>query len=533
MEWWKDAIIYQIYPRSFQDSNGDGMGDIPGIISRLDHLQELGVGAIWLSPVYRSPDEDNGYDISDYCDIDPRYGTMADMEQLIAEAKERNIRIIMDLVINHTSTEHQWFQKSRQRIDPYTDYYYWADGTGNGKLPNNWSGFFGGNTWAWDEERGQYYLHLFAPHQADLNYHCPYVLEEVKKILRFWLEKGVAGFRCDVINVLWKDSLASSKKKLILTGSEHYLSLDGTHEILRELRKVLDEYEAFTVGETVFVSPKLAHDLCDESRKELSMVFAFEHMECDQYIVKWLKRDFRPKVFFDCLVKWQKELEWNTIYLENHDQPRSIPRFGSVRHWKESGKLLATLVLTMRGTPFLYQGQEFGMLDFDFTELSQLNDVESHNVDRVLQSVHIPQSLRWKIIRRTSRDNARTPVQWSAETNAGFTAGKPWLGINSNYSDINLAAQEDDPDSIWSWYKELSALRRGSEVLKRGDFIPLETTNQVFAYRRQKGQKSLTVVLNFSDKCASTTQKGQVVKSNYNRRDFDGTLQPWEAVILG
>jgi len=343
----------------------------------------------------------------------------------------------------------------------------------------------------------------------------------------------VAGFRCDVIKVLWKDSLASSKKKLILTGSEHYLSLDGTHEILRELRKVLDEYEAFTVGETVFVSPKLAHDLCDESRKELSMVFAFEHMECDQYIVKWLKRDFRPKVFFDCLVKWQKELEWNTIYLENHDQPRSIPRFGSVRHWKESGKLLATLVLTMRGTPFLYQGQEFGMLDFDFTELSQLNDVESHNVDRVLQSVHIPQSLRWKIIRRTSRDNARTPVQWSAETNAGFTAGKPWLGINSNYSDINLAAQEDDPDSIWSWYKELSALRRGSEVLKRGDFIPLETTNQVFAYRRQKGQKSLTVVLNFSDKCASTTQKGQVVKSNYNRRDFDGTLRPWEAVILG
>ena len=275
MEWWKDALIYQIYPRSFQDSNGDGMGDIPGIISRLDHLQELGVGAIWLSPVYRSPDEDNGYDISDYCDIDPRYGTMADMDRLIAEAKKRDIRIIMDLVINHTSTAHDWFQKSRRRIDPYTDYYYWADEGPGGKSPNNWSGFFGGDTWAWDEERGQYYLHLFAPHQADLNYHCPRVLEEVKKILRFWLDKGVAGFRCDVINILWKDSLESSKRKLILTGSEHYLSLEGTHEILRQLRKVLDEYEAFTVGETVFVSPKLAHDLCDVSRKELNMVMSY------------------------------------------------------------------------------------------------------------------------------------------------------------------------------------------------------------------------------------------------------------------
>jgi len=533
MEWWKDALIYQIYPRSFQDSNGDGIGDIPGIISRLDHLQELGVGAIWLSPVYLSPDEDNGYDIADYCAIDPRYGTMEDMDRLIAEAKKREIRIIMDLVINHTSTQHEWFQKSRRRVEPYTDYYYWADSPGPGKKPNNWTGFFGGDTWAWDEERQQYYLHLFAPHQADLNYHCPRVLEEVKEILRFWLDKGVAGFRCDVINVLWKDSLASSKKKLILTGSEHYLSLEGTHEILRELRRVLDEYGAFTVGETVFVSPGMAHDLCDESRRELNMVFAFEHMECDQYIVKWLKRSFRPRVFFECLVKWQKELEWNTVYLENHDQPRSIPRFGSEKYWKKSGKLLAALVFTLRGTPFVYQGQEFGMLNFDFTRLSQLDDVESHNVDRVLQKARVPQKLRWKIIRRTSRDNARTPVQWSTGENAGFTTGEPWLGINANFKDINLAAQESDPDSIWSWYKEMSALRRGSEVLRRGDFIPLEITDQVFAYCRRLGDRSLTVVLNFSDNTARTAQKGQVVKSNCGRTAFDGELSPWEAVILG
>jgi len=533
MEWWKDSIIYQIYPRSFQDSNGDGIGDIPGIISRLDHLRELGVGAIWLSPVYCSPGDDRGYDISDYCAINPEFGTMEDMERLIAEAKARDIRIVMDLVINHTSTAHEWFRKSREKIAPYTDYYYWAPGAPGGGKPNNWTGFFGEDCWEYDEKRGEYYLHLFAKTQADLNYHCPQVLEEIEKILRFWLGKGVAGFRCDVINILWKDSLESSKKKLALTGSEHYLSLEGTHDILRRLRKVFDEYEAFTVGETVFVTPKLAHDLCDEERQELSMVFAFEHMECDQRFIKWFKRKFRPQVFFDCLVKWQKELEWNTIYLENHDQPRSIPRFGSETYWKESGKLLATLVLTLRGTPFIYQGQEIGMLDFDFTGLEQLDDVESRNVDRVLRRFHVPKGLRWRIIRRTSRDNARTPFQWDDSPNGGFTTGEPWLGVNKNYPSINLAAQEGDPDSIWSWYKALSTLRRGSEVLRRGDFIPLETGGQVFAYRRQLGEKRLTIVLNFSDKPAQVSYKGTLVRSNYARNAFDGALGPWEAVILG
>ncbi len=533
MEWWKDSVIYQIYPRSFQDSNGDGIGDIPGIISRLDHLRELGVGAIWLSPVYRSPGDDRGYDISDYCAINPEFGTMEDMDRLIAEAKDRDIRIVMDLVINHTSTAHEWFQKSREKIAPYTDYYYWAPGAPGGGKPNNWTGFFGEDCWEYDEKRGEYYLHLFAKTQADLNYHCPQVLEEIKKILRFWLDRGVAGFRCDVINILWKDSLESSKKKLALTGSEHYLSLEGTHEILRRLRKVFDEYAAFTVGETVFVTPKLAHDLCDEERRELSMVFAFEHMECDQRFIKWFKRPFRPQVFFDCLVKWQKELEWNTIYLENHDQPRSIPRFGSETYWKESGKLLATLVLTLRGTPFIYQGQEIGMLDFDFTGLDQLDDVESRNVDRVLRRFHVPKGLRWHIIRRTSRDNARTPFQWDASPNGGFTTGEPWLGVNANYRSINLAAQEGDPNSIWSWYKALSTLRRGSEVLRRGDFIPLETGRQVFAYRRQLGEKRLTIVLNFSDKPAQVSYKGALVRSNYARNAFDGAMGPWEAVILG
>lgn len=530
MEWWKDAIIYQIYPRSFQDSNGDGIGDIPGIISRLDHLQELGVGAIWLSPVYRSPNADNGYDISDYREINPEYGTMEDMEELIIQAARRGIRILMDLVINHTSTEHYWFKESRDKTSPYADYYYWARGGPDGSLPNNWTGFFGEECWEFDPERCEYYLHLFARSQADLNYHNPAVLEEVKDILRFWLGKGVAGFRCDVINVLWKESLESGKKQLALTGREHYISREGNQEILRQLRSVLDEYDAFAVGETVFITPGQARELC--GRDKLDMVFSFEHMECDQYYVKWLKRKFRPKVFFDCLIKWQGELAWNALYLENHDQPRSISRFGSERNWQQSGKLLAALLLTMRGTPFIYQGQEIGMTNFDFTRLRQLNDVESKNVDRLLRRFHVPQRLRWRIISRTSRDNARTPFQWEAGPGAGFTTGRPWLGINHNCETVNLAAQEGDPASIWNWYKDLSALRREREVLRRGDFKVLEAGDQIFAYRRSLEAEQLTVLLNFSDDPARIGVKGEVLRSSYARKRFEGILQPWEALIL-
>ena len=532
MEWWKDAIIYQIYPRSFQDSNGDGIGDIPGIISRLDHLQELGVGALWLSPVYKSPNADNGYDISDYREINPEYGSMEDMEELIREAGKRGIRIIMDLVVNHTSTDHYWFRSSRDRTSPYADYYYWRRGGADGSLPNNWTGFFGEDCWEFDPERCEYYLHLFAKSQADLNYHNPAVLEEVKDILRFWLRKGVAGFRCDVINILWKESLDDGKKKLALTGGEHYLSREGVHEILRQLREVLDEYGAFAVGETVFVTPEQAGLLCGRDRRELDMVFSFEHMECDQFFIKWFKRRFRPRPFFECLSKWQQSLDWNAIYLENHDQPRSISRFGDEAYWKESGKLLATLALTLRGTPFLYQGQEIGMLNFDFDRMRQLNDVESKNVERVLRRFHIPRKIRWKLIARTSRDNARTPFQWTGERGAGFTDGRPWLGVNHNCASINLAQQEADPDSIWSWYKDLSALRAGSEILRRGRFVPLEMGEQVFAYRREGAGGALTVALNFGGKPARTACRGTVVRSSAGRETFDGPLGPWEAVIL-
>ena len=531
-EWWKQSTVYQIYPRSFCDSNGDGIGDIPGIISKLDELQELGVDLLWLSPVYASPNEDNGYDISDYCAIHPDFGTMEDMDRLIAEAKSRGIGILMDLVINHTSTAHPWFQASRNPESPYRNYYFWRKGGKNGKLPNNWTGFFGGKCWEYDERSGEYYLHLFAPHQPDLNYYEPRVLEEIKKILRFWLDKGIAGFRCDVINILWKDTLADGRKKLILTGLEHYHSREGTHRILRELREIMDEYNAYTVGETVFVDTKKACDLCAPERKELHTVFGFEHMECDQLIVKWFKTPHKWGKFMETLAHWQRDVPWNTIYLENHDQPRSIPRFGSEKYPMESGKLLATLLFTLKGTPYVYQGQEIGMTDFDFTSMAEVRDVESINIYSLLKSACVPAPLRWKIIRATSRDNARTPMQWSARPGAGFTTGTPWLGINGNHKRINVESQKNDPHSLRSWYKTLIALRKENETLLWGEFELLAATDTLCAYRRSYDGKTLTVVLNCCDAMQTVDYTGALLLSSYGGKSFSGTLLPWEAVIL-
>ena len=530
-EWWKERVIYQIYPRSFQDSNGDGVGDIPGIISRLDELEDLGVGAIWLSPVYASPNADNGYDISDYRNINPEYGTMADMERLIAQAGARGIKIIMDLVVNHTSDQHDWFQRSRDKDSPYRDYYIWRKGKPEGGPPNNWTGFFGERCWTFDELSGEYYLHLFSQGQPDLNWQNPIIMTEVECILRFWLEKGVAGFRCDVVNLLSKSSLEDGKKKLLLTGSEHYLSRPGTHDILKRLRdRVLENYGAFTVGETVFLTPKEAHDFTDEARGELHQVFPFEHMETDQFLVKWLRRPFRPKPFFEALAKWQQELNWGAIYLENHDQPRSVSRFGDPKdYWEKSAKALAVLLLTLRGTPYLYQGQELGMTNFDFKSMEQLSDVESRNVDALAMDLHLPGWYRWRMMRTTSRDNARTPYQWDGTEKGGFTEGKPWLGMNANHSDINFAAQKDDPESIRSWYKTLIAYRRDTPDLLEGEFKVIKITDQLFVYRRGK---SRLVAVNLSNKPAHMGAKGVLELSNYSKGKYTGILFPYEAVIL-
>lgn len=532
--WWKERVVYQIYPRSFQDSNGDGIGDIPGIISRLDEVQALGVGIIWLSPVYQSPDADNGYDISDYRSINPKLGTMADMERLLQEAEKRDIKIVMDLVINHTSDEHPWFQQSRDKNSPYRDYYIWRPGRPQGGPPNNWTGFFMGSTWTYDEKSGEYYLHLFDPKQPDLNYHNPKVIEEVKDILRFWLDKGVAGFRCDVINIIYKTTLEDGKRGLILQGLEHYKSQVGNHQILKRLRKeVLSQYDCFTVGETVMVDLPEAKELCDPERGELDMVFYFDHLEVDRWVSRYIPKRFHAKKLLRVLTKWQQGLDWNAVYLENHDQPRIVSHYGDEgRYWQRSAKLLATLLFTLRGTPYVYQGQEIGMTNFDFTCMEQLKDVESFNIDGLMKRLHIPAWLRWRWIRTSSRDNARTPMQWTPGEGAGFTTGQPWIGLNRNHDHINYQDEEKDPASVLAYYRQMVALRAGSETLKYGAFHPLYAKGGVMAYQRTLAGEQYQIAMNFSTKAVQAPLEGEWVAGNVDRAAYTGTLAPFEAVVL-
>lgn len=531
--WWKRKIIYQIYPMSFCDSNGDGIGDLPGIISRLDYLQRLGVGALWLSPVYPSPNKDNGYDISDYCEIHPNYGTLADMDRLIAEAKKRDIRIIMDLVINHTSDRHEWFQKSRRREEPYTDFYIWRKGE-KGKKPTNWGSFFGEDCWEYDEVRGEYYLHLFAKEQPDLNYHNEKVIAAIEDVMRFWLDRGVAGFRCDVINIIYKEAIKNGRWRPALTGCEYYLSTPGCHRVLHRLnRDVLSRYDAFTVGETVFVTPKMADDLVNPQREELCTVFSFEHMETDCFKIKWFLRKFKPDRFFACLTKWQNALPWNTVYFENHDQPRSVSRYGNdAEYHDQSVKALATLLLTLRGTPFLYEGEEIGMTNFDFPDMEKVRDVESINIWNMGKRLHLPYGLRWRMIKTKSRDNARTPMQWDDSINGGFSAGTPWLSVNGNYPRINVKRQEDDPGSVLAYYRQLIAFRNGSRVLQEGDFTELYRKNGVYAYRRACDGEALTVVISLAEGERKNPASGEVVCSNYGRETAPARLAPYEALVL-
>ncbi len=532
--WWRERVVYQIYPRSFQDSNGDGIGDIPGIIARLDEVKALGVGVIWLSPVYASPDADNGYDISDYRAIDPKFGTMADMEALIAAAAERDIKIIMDLVINHTSDEHAWFQQSRDPASPYRDYYIWRPGKPGGGPPNNWTGFFMGDTWELDERSGEYYLHLFHKKQPDLNFHNPKVVEEVKEIMRFWLEKGVAGFRCDVINIIFKTSLADGKPRLITRGIEHYQSQEGNHRVLRELRRdVLDHYDCFTVGETVMVDLPEAKQLCDPDRRELDMLFYFDHLEVDRRVARYIPKRFKAERLLRVLTKWQQGLAWNAIYLENHDQPRIVSHYGDDGAYRaRSAKLLAVMQLTLRGTPFVYQGQEIGMTNGDFASLDQLADVESYNIDALMKKLCIPKWLRWRWIKPSCRDNTRTPMQWTDEPGAGFTSGAPWLRINSNARELNYRRQQAEPDSVLRFYRELIARRAASETLKYGAFAPLFAKGRVMAYTRTLGTEQYVVLLNFSKRSARAEAAGELALSNVERTAYDGVLAPYEAVVL-
>lgn len=536
-QYFKENVVYQIYPRSFCDSNGDGIGDLPGILSKLDYLKELGVGIIWLSPVYKSPNQDMGYDVSDYLDINPEYGTLQDMDTLIAEAKKRGIRIIMDLVVNHTSDEHQWFIESKKPNSPYRDYYYWKEGRKNNKKsPNNWQSMFAESAWKFDREVGLWYLHLYGDKQVDLNFHNPKVIDEVKKILRFWLDRGIYGFRCDVINQIYKTTLKNGKQRLHQTGREHYLNQEGNHKILRELHdEVFSKYDCMTVGETYMVDYQNARRFIDG---ELDMVFQFDHVNVDRRKTPVFARKYEPRRMKKILFGWQNNIAWNTNYLENHDQLRSIPRFGDEKkYYLQSGKMLAMMIMFLKGTTYVYQGQEIGMTNIGTTDMSLVKDISAHNVYSLLRKLKIPHKMALKLVDNNNRDNARTPMQWNGQKNAGFSNGEPWLMLNPNYPQINVEKSQKDDKSIYHFYKKIIALKKETPALCYGEFIPLVTSGNLMAFLRTFGNDEYTIILNLSKKRIKNPLflRGQVIVANYEGVDnYEGKvwLEPFEGALI-
>lgn len=539
-KFFQNQIVYQIYPRSFCDSNGDGIGDIPGIISKLDYLKKLGVGILWLSPVYKTANADFGYDVSDYYSINPEYGTMQDMLRLIDEAKRKGIRIVMDLVVNHTSDEHEWFQSSIHPDSPYRDFYYWRKGKKNNtEAPNNWTSNFGGSAWTYVPEANAYYLHVFGKKQPDLDWHNPKVLEEVEKILRFWLDKGVYGFRCDVINQIWKEDLNDGKKSLWVTGQEKYLMKEENHRILRQIYEdVFSKYDCMVVGETYNVDFKNARRFTD---KELDLAFQFDTVSSDRFLVPIFKTKFKPKKFKKTFFDWQRELDWNTLFLENHDQPRSINRFGDTKkYFKESAKELAMILLTLRGTPFLYQGEEIGMTDYPLFRPEEYKDPVNFWLLDLLPKFHFSKKKTLQLIHNCNRDNARTPMQWGKGENADFTSGnETWLPVNPNYPEINVEVEEKDPDSILSFYRQLIQFRKEEPALLYGTFEPIKTKGSIMAFYRSYQGEMLFVLLNLTKKNQRLPHKisslvGQVLFSNYSHAGFTfkKRLRPYEGLIV-
>jgi len=504
---WKEAVVYQIYPRSFKDSNGDGIGDLRGIIEKLDYLKELGVDVVWLSPVYKSPNDDNGYDISDYRAIMDEFGTMEDWEALRDGLHARGIKLIMDLVVNHSSDEHAWFVASRSSKDnPYRDYYWWRPGKPDGREPNNWLSFFGGSAWQYDETTGEYYLHLFSRKQPDLNWENPKVRREVYDMMRWWLDRGVDGFRMDVINCISKvEGLPDAGSERYGWGGQFFMDGPRVHEFLQEMhREVLRHYDVMTVGETPGVTLEEARKYTDPARNELNMVFQFEHMDVDSGPGgKWDIRPWNLVELKKILNKWQLGMQgvgWNSLYLNNHDQPRLVSRFGDEgKYRKESAKMLATMLHTMQGTPYIYQGEEIGMTNVRFPSIDDYKDIETLNMyrERVIEGGE-DQGKVLKAIHAKGRDNARTPMQWDDSPQAGFTTGEPWIKVNPNYTEINVKEAMADPDSIFHYYRKLIALRKQNEIMVYGEFVPLmEEHPQIYAYMRVLGEERWLVLLNF------------------------------------
>lgn len=510
-KWWKESVVYQIYPRSFNDSNGDGIGDLQGIIEKLDYLKKLGVDVIWLSPVYQSPNDDNGYDISDYQDIMDEFGTMADWDQLLVEAHSRGLKLIMDLVVNHSSDEHHWFVESRKSKDnPYRDYYIWRPETEGGSAPNNWESAFSGSTWDYDETTAEYYLHLFSKKQPDLNWENPTVRQEVYDMMRWWLDKGIDGFRMDVINFIAKvpglPDAPNPDGKTYVSGGEHYMNGPRIHEFLHEMnQETTKDYDVMTVGEMPGVGPVEAVDYTKEENEEVNMVFQFEHMDLDSGPGgKWDLRPLKLKNLRDNLVKWQKALEkqgWNSLYMNNHDQPRMVSRFGDDgKYHEESAKMLATLLHMMRGTPYIYQGEELGMTNVAFEVIDDYKDIETLNMYYEKRAEGISHEELMKRIQVKGRDNARTPVQWDDSEHAGFTTGRPWIQVNPNYKEINAKRALDNKESIFYYYQELINLRRNHDVVVYGSFdVLMNDHEEVFAYKRELVDETLLVYCNFYD----------------------------------
>ena len=536
-KWWQDSVIYQIYPRSFQDSNDDGIGDLRGIIKRLDYLEKLGIDAIWLSPVYQSPNDDNGYDISDYESILPEFGTMEDMEELIAEGKKRNIKFIMDLVVNHTSDEHPWFiEAKKSKENPYRDYYIWRDPV-DGKEPNDLQSIFSGSAWELDETTGQYYLHLFSKKQPDLNWENPAVQQEVWKLMNFWLEKGIGGFRMDVIDLVGK--IPDQK----ITGNGPRL-----HEYLKKMnQETFGKYDVMTVGETWGATPEIAKLYSNPDRQELSMVFQFEHIGLDEQPGK-SKWDYQPLDFIKLkrvLSKWQTELGnegWNSLFWNNHDLPRIISRWGndSPEYRELSGKMLATLLHLMKGTPYIYQGEEIGMINTPVSSIEEIDDIESINMyqERIKKGYESKDIL--KSINRKGRDNARRPMQWDNSLNGGFTKGKPWLSLNESYPELNVEKALADPNSIFYYYQQLITLRKENPLVVWGDYKELLPDDpHLFVYERSLANEKWLVMANFYNKPASyhgeIQEIDKVVLSNYPNppQNLVGmTLKPYEVIVF-
>ena len=549
-DWYKDAIIYQIYPRSFCDSNNDGMGDIQGIISKIDYLKNLGINCIWLSPVYDSPQEDNGYDISDYYSIYKPFGTMDDLRELINKLHENGIRLIMDLVVNHTSSEHKWFKEAlKDSNSKYRNYYYFKKGKGKNynRPPNNWTGFFGGTTWERVGNSPYYYLHLFAKGQPDLNWENEEVRKEVKNILKFYLDMGVDGFRCDVITLISKkQDFKNRAPTLALCGKDAYVNGPRLHEFLHELYlDVYSNYDCMTVGETVLSTLNEAKELTIPSKEELSMVFNFDHTNVDNFFgVKWIERKFNLKRFKKVFSKWQNGMYevngWNSLFIENHDQRRSPGRFNTSldNEYKDiSSKMLASTYFLMQGTPFIYQGQELGMTNGDFKTIDDFKDVETHNIDKMRKEIPILRPILNKSLFRESRDNARTPFQWDDSEFAGFSTITPWIQVNKNKKEINAKKELQDENSLLCYYQKLIKLRKEYKIIKTGKYNDLMPNSKyIFAYNRKENNEELVVISNFSIKnikckLLSKYKEYKLLLSNYE--DNDNTiLKPYETRIL-